>query len=123
MRRREFSRNQRLGGQILRLLNEILRQESKDPRLKFVSLTHVDLSRDLSVARVYFSTMNPDDDVQLVADGLASAAGFLRSRIGQSLKIRHTPELRFQHDDSVARAIALTGLIDAAEKGTGDTDS
>ena len=61
---REFSRNQRLGAQMLRILSELLRFETKDPALSEVSLTAVELSRDLSVAKVYFSLLNPDDDPQ-----------------------------------------------------------
>ncbi len=59
---REFSRNQRLGNQVLRTLADLLRLEVKDPRVRGVALTAVDLSRDLSVARVYFSLLDPDDD-------------------------------------------------------------
>ncbi len=120
---REFGRSQRLGGQIMRLLNEILRQDSKDPRLEFVSVSAVDLSRDLSIARVFFSTLQPDADPEPVLDGLNSASGFLRSRIGHALKIRHTPELRFQHDDSVAKAAALSAMIDAARSAENNEDS
>ena len=73
---REFSRNQRLGNQILRSLNELLRFETKDPRLEFVSLTSVDLSRDLSVARVYFSILDPSADPAPVQQGLEKADSF-----------------------------------------------
>ena len=83
---REFSRNQRLGNQVLRTLNELVRFETKDPRLKLVSLTSVDLSRDLSVARVYFSMLDPNAEPQLVKDGLERASGFLRSRLGREIE-------------------------------------
>ncbi len=106
----------------MRLLNEILRHESKDPRLEFVSISAVDLSRDLSVARVFFSMLQPDADPEPVNQGLKSAAGFLRSKIGNALKIRHTPELRFQHDDSIARGMALSALIADARSGDHDLD-
>ena len=111
---REFSRHQRLGSQMLRVLSEVLRFETKDPGLANVSLTAVDLSRDLSVARVYFSMLNPDDDPQPAADGLQRAAGFLRSKLGAELKVRHVPELRFQHDDSIAHGAEISRLIDDA---------
>jgi len=111
---REFSRNQRLGNQVLRTLNELLRFETKDPRLKLVSLTAVELSRDLSVARVYFSMLDPNGDPKPVQDGLERASGFLRSRLGREIKIRHVPELRFAHDDSAAEAQRISSLIDAA---------
>jgi len=111
---REFSRNQRLGNQVLRTLNELLRFESKDPTLKLVSLTAVDLSRDLSVARVYFSLLDPNGDPEAVMGGLERASGFLRGRLGREIKIRHVPELRFHHDDSAAEAQRISSLIDSA---------
>lgn len=111
---REFSRNQRLGNQVLRTLNELLRFETKDPRLEGVALTAVELSRDLSVARVYFSTLDPDADPAPVQAGLEKAAGFLRGKLGREIKVRHVPELRFAHDDSAAEGQRLANLIDGA---------
>jgi ribosome-binding factor A len=113
---REFSRSQRLGAQVLRTLSELLRFETKDPSLATVSLTAVDLSRDLGVAKVYYSLLNPDDDPQPVQEGLQRASGFLRGRLGKSLEIRHVPELRFVHDDSIAHAAEMNRLIDTANK-------
>ncbi len=113
---REFSRNQRLGNQVLRTLNELLRFETKDPRLDGVSLTSVDLSRDLSVARVYYSTLDPNADPAPVQAGLEKAAGFLRGKLGQAIKVRHVPELRFEHDDSAAEGQRISDLIDDALK-------
>ncbi len=111
---REFPRSRRLGGQIMRVLNELLRFESKDPALHDVSISEVDLSRDLAVARVYFSVLDPEADIAEAAAGLRRASGFLRSRLGKELTVRHVPELRFVHDDSAERGIALTELIDHA---------
>jgi ribosome-binding factor A len=114
---REFSRNQRLGNQVLRTLNELLRFEIKDPRLGGVSLTAVDLSRDLSVARVYFSLLDPEADPAPAQAGLEKAAGFLRGRLGREIKVRHVPELRFEHDDSAAEGQRISDLIEDALKG------
>jgi len=111
---REFSRHQRLGNQVLRTLNQVLRFETKDPRLDQVSLTAIELSKDLSVARVHFSLLNPDADPVPVQEGLERATGFLRSRLGREIKIRHVPELRFKHDDSAAEAQRISDLIEAA---------
>ncbi|MBT8092556.1 MAG: 30S ribosome-binding factor RbfA [Gammaproteobacteria bacterium] len=111
---REFSRNQRLGNQVLRTLNELLRFETKDPRLEGVSFSSVDLSRDLSVARVYFSILDPNKEVAPVHEGLDKACGFLRAKLGQAIKVRHVPELRFEHDDSAAEGQRISDLIDNA---------
>ena len=113
---REFSRNERLGNQVLRTLNELLRFETKDPRLELVSLTAVDLSRDLSVAQVFFSMLDPNADPASVKEGLDRASGFLRGRLGREIKIRHVPELRFVHDDSAAEGQRISDLIDQALK-------
>jgi len=111
---REFSRNQRLGAQMLRALSELLRFETKDPGLADVSLTAVELSRDLGVAKVYFSLLHPDEDPAPAEAGLRRAAGFLRSKLGTRLMVRHVPELRFVHDDSIAHGAEISRLIDDA---------
>tara|TARA_B110000444_G_scaffold248474_1_gene272359 strand:+ start:581 stop:952 length:372 start_codon:yes stop_codon:yes gene_type:complete len=111
---REFSRNQRLGNQVLRTLNELLTMETKDPRLKMVSLNAIDLSRDLSVARIHFIMLDPNGDPAPVQEGLERASGFLRGRLGREVKIRHVPELRFFHDNSAAEAQRISSLIDGA---------
>ena len=111
---REFARHERLGAQIMRTLSELLRFEVKDPRLQGVSLTAVDLTRDLSVAKVYFSLLNPDDDAGEALEGLNKAAGFLRRKLGGALKVRHVPELRFAHDDRAEHGMKISELIDGA---------
>ncbi len=119
---REFSRNVRLGAQLQRILSDLIRFESKDPGLVDISLTVVELSRDLSVAKIYFSLLNPDDDPQPALDGLQRASGFLRRKLGHELTVRHVPELRFVHDDSLAQGAAISKLIDDAtgtESGNG----
>lgn len=111
---REFARHQRLGNEVLRALSELLRFETKDPRLERVSLTSVELSGDLSVARVYFSLLNPDDNPEAAIEGLERASGFLRSKLGRAIKIRHVPELRFLHDDSAEHGARISQLINSA---------
>ena len=111
---REFSRNQRLGAQLQRILSELIRFETKDPGVADLSLTAVELSKDLSVAKIYFSLLNPDDDPKPAIEGLQRASGFLRRRLGNELTVRHVPELRFVHDDSVAHAVQISKLIDDA---------
>ena len=111
---REFSRNQRLGAQIQRILSELIRFDTKDPRLANVSLTVVELTRDLSVAKVYFSLLHPDEDPKPALQGLGRASGFLRGRLGNKLTVRHVPELHFVHDDSVAHGVEISRLIESA---------
>ena len=99
---------------MLRTLSELLRFETKDPRLKLVSLTAIELTRDLSVARVHFSLLDPNGDPEPVKEGLQRASGFLRGRLGREVKMHHVPELRFLHDNSAAEAQRISSLIDGA---------
>ncbi len=96
----------------------MIRFETKDPGLAEISLTAVELTKDLSIAKVYFSLLNPDGDPEPALAALQRAAGFLRRRLGRELIVRHVPELRFVHDDSIAHGIEISRLIENA----GDTD-
>ncbi|MEE4161385.1 MAG: 30S ribosome-binding factor RbfA [Woeseiaceae bacterium] len=116
---REYTRNQRLGTQVMRTLSELIRRESKDPRLDGVALTAVDVSRDLGVAEVYYSLLVPDQDPAEAQAGLESAAGFLRSKLGQAIKIRRSPELRFIHDESSAESARINALLAGSGQDSG----
>jgi ribosome-binding factor A len=79
-------------------------QELKDPRVGFVTVTEVRTSADLRHARVYVSVLG---EPAPSLEGLVSAHGFLQSRIGQEVRLKRTPELRFVHDDTAERAARL----------------
>jgi ribosome-binding factor A len=85
--------------------------------LEDVRVNSVDVSGDLSVAKVYFSLLQPDADARPAVQALDKAAGFLRSKLGRELTLRHVPELRFLHDQSVKRGLELTRLIEEAGGG------
>jgi ribosome-binding factor A len=113
---REYSRASRLADQIQRDLAQLIRLEVKDPRVSLVTVTAVEVSADLAHARVFVTTLadaiGPEDTVR----ALQHAAGFLRSRLSHSLKLRQVPELRFVYDESVERGLHLSQLIDQATK-------
>ena len=108
---REFSRNQRMSSLILRTLNKIIRIDVDDPSLHEITLTSIDLSHDLSIAKVYFSSLDLNGDIDIPKKGLKRAAGFIRKRLGSEIKIRHVPELRFFHDQSSKKAHEISELI------------
>ena len=110
MAEREFARHQRVAAELLRVLGSALRHDVRDPRLDQISLSEVEVTRDLSVARVYFVTAN-DGDAEDALAALQHAAGFLRSRAGKALRLRAVPELRFQHDDSMATGDRVEQLL------------
>ena len=112
---KEFARNRRVGEQIQRLLGEVLlRGEVKDPRVHGVSITAVDVSRDLSHATVWFSLLDPAADPAPVGEALVRASGLLRGKLGRAMHIRQIPALHFRHDESLERGARLSELIDRA---------
>jgi ribosome-binding factor A len=119
---REFSRSSRLAEQIQRDLSDLIRLEVRDPRVGLVTVTEVEVSRDLSHAKVYVSSLAASDQTAQSLQALQHAAGFLRSRLAQSLKARTVPELHFVYDESVERGIKLSRLIDQAVEGPREDD-
>jgi ribosome-binding factor A len=117
---REFARHLRVGSELKRILNDLLQSEVKDPRLKDVRVSDIELSGDLGVARVYYSTLAPDADSGPIDAALAKAAGFLRARVGHEIKLRRVPELRFEHDRSARQGMTISQLIDRTSRR--DTD-
>lgn len=89
-----------------------LAEDVKDPRIKaFVTVTGVDVTRDLRQARVYVSLMGDDADRASTLEGLGHLAPHLRSHIGKALRLRVAPELQFRVDDSIARAARIDSLL------------
>jgi ribosome-binding factor A len=116
-------RGSRVADQIQRDLSELLRLEVKDPRIGLITITGVEVTPDYAHAKVFYSVL-PDDAEQLkkTADGLAACRGFLRSKLGRLLKIHATPDLHFVLDDTTARAMEISALIDRAVAGKGNDD-
>ncbi|MGF1642150.1 MAG: 30S ribosome-binding factor RbfA [Thiotrichales bacterium] len=111
---KEYSRTQRLGEQIHRELSELLLREVKDPRVGMVTIGAVEVSSDLSSAKVYYTAMGGDATRAETQAGLNRASGFLRSQLAHRLNIRQTPILRFLFDESAERGMRLDALISAA---------
>jgi ribosome-binding factor A len=114
---REFSRKHRVAAEMQRILNELLLSEVKDPRLSGVRVSEVEVTGDLSLATVFFSTLALDDDPANIKQGFEQARGFLRTRVASALQLRRVPELRFRHDVTPGRAADLQRLIDSGHGG------
>lgn len=115
---RDFSRQQRVSDYLRRDLSMLIQREVRDPRLTMVSVTDVEVSRDLGHAKVFVTIMGCEDKeaAKEPLKALNGAAGFLRSLIAKSTTWRTTPALRFVYDDSVSRGSYLSSLIDTAVK-------
>ena len=110
---RDFKRSERVAGQIRRDLAKLIQQEIKDPEVGFVSLSDVEVTRDLSHAKVFITVFEPER-AQESLKALRRASTFLRLRLGQELRLRHVPELHFVHDDSVEKGSHIDELISKA---------
>ncbi|MCL2161771.1 MAG: 30S ribosome-binding factor RbfA [Betaproteobacteria bacterium] len=109
---KEFSRGQRIAEQIRRELAELIRQEVKDPRVSFISLTEVDLTPDYAHAKIFFTALGGVDSVPEILEGLRRASGFLRRELGKRIRIHTLPELHFHYDRSVEDGSRLSQLIE-----------
>ncbi|HXU41972.1 MAG TPA: 30S ribosome-binding factor RbfA [Burkholderiales bacterium] len=112
--KRGQGRPQRLGDLMQRDLSELIRLELRDPRVGMITITSVDVSPDLSHAKVFF-TMLEKDKLEDTLHGLKRSAGFLRSQLARRIKMYTTPELRFTYDESVERGDHLSRLIDSTK--------
>jgi ribosome-binding factor A len=112
-------RRARIADQIQRELAEVIRLELRDPRIGvgMVTLTGIEVSRDQSHAKVFFTVLGAESAAKDVREGLQRAAGFLRSSLAHRLSTRSVPELHFEFDASVERGVRLSRLIDEAVKG------
>ena len=97
-----------------RELSELIRLELRDPRVNLVTLTGVELSRDKSHAKIFFTVMGGEAQRQETLEGLQRAAGFLRSALAHRLTTRTVPQLAFAYDESIERGVRLSRLIDEA---------
>jgi ribosome-binding factor A len=116
-------RQDQLGELIGQELSDLIHNRLKDPRVGFASITGVEVSGDLRHAKVFVSVMGSAEDQQATMRALGHAGGFLRHELAQRLTIRHTPELVFRLDDSIARGSHLIELMRQVREEPGADDA
>ena len=112
----EFSRTERVADFLQQELAKLLLHSVRDPRAEFVSITAVEVSRDLRYAKVFFTKLGLEDakSAEEVARVLDRAAGFLRSEIARESTLRTLPKLTFKYDESVGRGRQMEALLGKA---------
>lgn len=109
---RDPRRQDRVAEAVREEVAAFLTRDVKDPRITgLVTVTAVDMTRDLRHANVFVSVMGTDTDRAATFDGLNSTASHLRSRVGKALRLQFAPEIHFKHDESVARAARIETLL------------
>jgi ribosome-binding factor A len=111
---KDFPRARRVADQIQRELPELIRQEVKDPRVGMLTITEVEVNRDMEHAKVFFTTLGGTAEHDACLQGLQRASGFLRSLLSQRMQLRVVPKLSFVYDTSVERGLQLDRLIETA---------
>jgi ribosome-binding factor A len=101
----------RVGEQIKKEISTIIQTELKDPRIGFITVTGVDVTNDLSLARVYLSILGSDEQKVETLKAIGRANGFLRSELGRRVKLRHTPIMEFKFDSSIEYGSHIESLL------------
>lgn len=107
----EFSRSNRVAESIHKEVSSLLLKGLKDPRVGFVTITAVDVTRDLRHARIYFSVIGDENERENAQKGLNSSASYIRRELGQRLRMRYVPEIQFKYDSSLEYGNRIESLI------------
>ncbi|QAX81727.1 30S ribosome-binding factor RbfA [Candidatus Pseudomonas adelgestsugas] len=113
---KEYNRTQRIGYQIQCELAQLIYREVKDPRIGLVTITTVEVSRDVGYAKIFITVMGQNNNKEIAQNikALNSAVGFLRMQLAREINLRSVPQLHFQYDESIARGARLSALIECA---------
>jgi ribosome-binding factor A len=118
-----YARADRVSRLIQEALSDILKRHINDPRLKMTIITGVQMSPDLKIARIYFSTSGGDIRVREAQKAFQRAYGFLRRELGKELELRYTPALKFFYDDSYDYGEKIDYLLKSIKKNDGSDHS
>lgn len=121
MTKATYSRAERVADQIRMEVADILMRKIKDPRVRSVTVTDVELTKDLRIARIFVTTMERNEDERHVFDGLAKASGFVRAELGRRLALRYLPEVMFVKDVSGPRGDRVLQLLEGLHRDQDET--
>lgn len=109
-------RTDRMASLVQTELGELILKKLKDPRIGFVTLTEVDMTPDLKLARVYYSVMGSEKEKKETQKALEHSTGYLQHEIAAALKLRFTPKLEFCLDESLDRGIQIERILSDLRK-------
>ncbi|WP_432456153.1 MULTISPECIES: 30S ribosome-binding factor RbfA [unclassified Agarivorans] len=114
---REFSRPDRVAQQIQKEVAVILQREVRDSRLSLVTVSAVDVTRDLSYAKVFVTFLDDSEEaVKASLEALSEHQPYVRHLLAKAMRLRAVPELRFQYDGSLREGLRMTELASSAVK-------
>ena len=118
-----FSRADRVGGLIQKVLSNILNKNIRDPRLKMATITSVKVSRDLKQARIYFTASGGIQKKGDTIEGFNSAHGFIKRTLAHELELKYMPHLKFFYDESIEYGAHIDELIESTKSENGSNHS
>ena len=101
----------RVGDQILKIIAGLLMEKIRDPRIKGVTLTGINLSNDLKHARVFFSVIGPEVEINDALNGLESAKGYIKKQMGLRSRLRYVPDIIFEYDSTLETGERIERLL------------
>jgi ribosome-binding factor A len=107
----EQKRSSRVAEAIRNELSMLIISKAQDPRLQNLSISRVDVTDDLSLARIFFTVLGDKKEAKAAEEGLQRAKGFMRSHIARTLNLRFTPDLQFRYDDVVGKVAELEEIF------------
>ena len=118
-----FARSDRVSGLIQKVLSEILKRDIGDPRLKMATITEVEVSRDLKLARIYFTAPGGKQKKDAAIKGFNSARGFIKRILAHEIDLKYMPEIKFFYDDSLDYGEHIDELIKSTKIENGSDNS
>ena len=109
-------KKERLEKILEREISQIIFSEVKDDRLKFVTITKVDLTNDLSLATVFYTVLGDEEQTKATSENLSEAKGFIKGILGKRLEVRKIPDLRFKFDESFAQGNRIDSILKSLKK-------
>ncbi len=115
-------RTERVSDLLLHEIAQILQKDVKDPRVGFVTLTGVQVSADLRVAKVRYTVLGDETNREACVQGLRSATSFIRREVGRRLRLRAVPDLHFVFDDTLEKTLHLQEMLEELSHGPKEPD-
>ena len=112
----------RVEDQLRRVLSELITRRLRDPRVGMVTVSRVEMSPDLKYANAFLSILGEDQEVAATLEGVRHAAGYLRSEVGKVMRLRHTPEIRYSHDDRLDAQARIEQILKEASEPADEAD-
>ncbi|MDT8420568.1 MAG: 30S ribosome-binding factor RbfA [Desulfuromonadales bacterium] len=116
-------RPERVAEQLHKEISQLLMHGVKDPRVALVTVTGVDITRDLRMARIYYTVSGGEEERRGAQVGLRSSAAYIRRQLGQIMRLRYVPELRFELDQAIESGRRIDELLRQVKDDLVDDDS